>query len=226
MLIDSHHPSVRALVTEWVGTQSASEEDRFRVSMALKEQLADQILGCIASFGGELLLMQHRFLTMLPSGAHSFAYGSEMMSKTVYWTHVARILAPPTVLKEHSSGSEIGCDGVNIWFASSTIYYIPVAWQWALYPFYPNGGNQPSFGFTKPGRRLDWIWMRTSKPEVPSVPSSDPLNISGFGDNLFRLRKGQYDWATKTCLAVGTEAVGLWLAEHRSQESFKRLVDY
>lgn len=228
MFIDSNHPVVKALMAEWNHrTSSTDSEDRGFVSMsnALKERLADQILALIASSGGQLILMYHEFLTLEPSGAHSFAYGSEMQSKTIYWTHVARLPVSPTMLKQYSPGAERNLgEQMKIRFAPSTTYLIPVAWQWALYPFYPNCANRPSFGFTEPRNQLNWL--RTPKPEVLSVPSPDPLNISGLGDHLFRFKEGRYDWATKICFVVGTEAVGKWLTEHRSQEAFNQLVNH
>lgn len=224
MLIDSHHLSIRMLVTEWEGARSAQEDDRCELSRVFKNRLADKILEAIVPFGGELVLMCHEFLARVPSGAHSFAHGSEMISETVYWTHAARISRPPKIIREHLSRSETGCGRMKIRFAPSTAYLIPVVWQQALHPFYPNGANQPSFGFTEPSSRLGW--MRMSEPEAISTKNSAPLNINCIGDHLFRLRGGLHDWTTKTCLAVGTEEVEKWLIEHRSQEIFDQLVNY
>lgn len=223
MIIDFDHPAVKALIAEWAGVQTVPENDQLELSRALKERLANQILALIASFGGQLILTYHEFLIMEPSGAHSFAHGSEMWSKTVYWMHVARLCAPPSIVKEHSPGSEIGRGQLKIRFAPSTTYLIPVAWQWALYPFYPDGGNQ-SFGFTKFGRFLPWRTRR--EPDEVSEPRADPLDISFLGDHLFKSRRGRHDWATKICLAVGTEAVGKWLTEHGSQAAFDQLANY
>lgn len=227
MRIDSVHPTVMALTAEWdrcTQPQDSTVEGSVLMSDVLRERLADQILALIASFGGQLILMYHAFLTTGLSGAHSFAHGSEMQSRTVHWMHAARLPVSPEIVRKRSPGSEIECGQQTIRFAPATTYFIPVVWQWVLYPFYPNGGNQLSFGFTKFGRLHSW--RSRPEPNKVSVPSADPLDISALGDHLFKTRKVHYDRATTICVVVGNDEVGKWLSEHNSRDAYAQLVNH
>lgn len=221
MLIDSTHPLIQSLTNEWEGARSGPDDGRLRLSEEFQDRLADLILGLLSPFAGELILLYHEFLTRVPSGAHSFAHGSEMVSETVYWPRAARLSAPVAMTKERSSGSEWGNEEHRIRIAPSTSFLLSTEWQWSLYPYYPTTAHRPSFGFNEP--RKSFGWTRKSQEAVQSLPKSDPLDISCLGEHLFRVRQGKYDWATKICLVLGAPAVKGWFEERGSSSAYETL---
>ncbi len=221
MLMDVGHALIRSLVTEWEGDKDLSEEQRSRRSKALQAQLAQGISHSLQPYQGQLVLLYHEFLTMEPTGEHSFAHGSTMGSKTVYWVHAARLHQSSELIEERSPGNTLGNEEFQVHIAPSTKFLVPVAWQRFLYPYYPGGSHRPSFGFKLRGRFLTWTTRR--EPDTISQPTRDPLDISCLGEHFFRVHQGPYDWATKIYLVVGTVAVRIWLEEHHSGETCQSL---
>lgn len=218
MLIDTAHPLVQALLAEWRDNQRLGETRRLQASKELSAELAQGVTNLLASFRGQLILSYHEFLTMEPTGEHSFAHGSAMWSKTVYWTWAARLHQSPELVEKRSRGGTIDLGETKIRFAPSVQYLIPVAWQRVLYP---SGSSQPVFGFTLRGRLP--LWSTRPEPDEVSEPTTDPLDISYLGNHLFRLQERKHDWATKVCLVVGTVAVRSWLEQHGSTEAYQSL---
>jgi hypothetical protein len=223
MLIDTTHPLVQALLVEWRDNQRLGEKRRLQVSKELSAKLAQGIASLLAPFRGQLVLAYHEFLTMEPTGEHSFAHGLAMWSKTVYWVRAARLDREPKLIEKRSRGRTLVAPEVKIRFAPSVEFLVPVAWQRTLHPYYPSGSNQPAFGFTRYGRLP--LWGTKREPDTVSESTADPFGISYLGDYLFRLREGQHDWATKVCLVVGTKAVKEWLEQHASAEVYQLLRD-
>lgn len=221
MLIDSAHPLVQALLAKWNENRHHNERRRIQISKELSSQLAQGIAQLLVPFRGQLVLSYHEFLTMVPTGEHSFALGSSMRSEMVYWTHVARLHHSPELMEKRSSGGVIDVGETKIRFAPSVQFFIPVAWQRTLHPYYSNGGNRLAFGFTLYGKLP--LWSTRREPDQVSEPTVDPLNISHFGHHLFRLRQEKHDWATKIFLVVGTVAVGKWLEQCGSIETYQSL---
>lgn len=221
MLIDTAHPLVQALLTEWRDNQRLGEKRRLQVSKELSAKLAQGVTNLLAPFQGQLILSYHEFLTMEPTGEHSFAHGSAMWSKTVYWTRAARLHQSSELVEKRSRGRTIGLGETKIRFAPSVEFLIPVAWQRVLYPYYPGRSSRPAFGFTLRGDLP--LWGTKREPDTVSEPTADLLDISYLGNHLFRLREGKHDWATKVCLVVGTRTVKEWLEQHDSVESYQSL---
>lgn len=221
MLIDTAHPLVQALLVEWRDNQRLGEKRRLQVSKELSAKLAQGVTNLLAPFRGQLILSYHEFLTMEPTGEHSFAHGSAMWSKTVYWTRAARLRHSTELVEKRYPGKTVGAGETKLRFAPSVEFLIPVVWQRVLYPYYPGGGNQPAFGFTLRGDLP--LWGTKREPDTVSEPKADPLDITYFGNHLFRLREGKHDWATRVCLVVGTRAVKEWLEQRGSIEAYQSL---
>lgn len=221
MLIDTMHPLVQALLATWGDNRHLNERRRIQVSRELSAQLAQGIAQLLVPFRGQLVLSYHEFLTMVSTGEHSFAHGSSMRSKTVYWTRVARLHQSPELVEKRSRGGVFDVGDAKIRFAPSVQFLIPVAWQRTLHPYYPSDGNRPAFGFTLYGKLP--LWGTKREPDQVSEPAVDPLDISQFGNHLFKLRPEQHDWATKICLVIGTKAVKEWLEKHNSVEIYQSL---
>lgn len=218
MLINTAHPLVQALLAEWKDNQRLNEARRVQLSKELSAKLAQGISNLLAPFRGQLILSYHEFLTMVPTGEHSFAHGSAMWSKTVYWTRAARLHQSSQLVEKRFPGRTLGVGETKIRFAPSVEFLIPVAWQRVLYPC---GSNQPTFGFTLRGELP--LWGTRREPDKVSEPTADPLDVSYLGHHLFRLREGKHDWATKVCLVVGTKAVKEWLEQRGSVEAYQSL---
>lgn len=221
MLIDTTHPLVQTLLAEWRDKQRLGEARRVRVSKELSAKLAQGISDLLTPFGGQLILSYHEFLTMVPTGEHSFAHGLAMRSQTVYWTRAARLHQSFELVEKRSRGRTIGLGETKIRFASSVEFLIPVAWQRVLYPYYPDGSSRPAFGFTLRGNLP--LWGTKREPDTVSEPKTDPLDISYLGHRLFRLREEKHDWATKVSLVVGTRAVKKWLEQRNSVDTYQSL---
>lgn len=220
MLIDFSHPLVRSLSLEW---QKRDRKGCSQSSLEFQERLARETLPLVQPFAGELGLLYHEFLTMAPSGAHSFAHGTEMVSRTVYWLTAVRLSAPVSLVEEKSPGSEWGNEEHKIRIAPSTSFLLSTLWQCSLYPYYPGESNRPSFRFNEPrGMRLGWT-ARSQEPAKISTPRPGPLDISCLGEHLFRGEERKHDWATRMCLVFGTADVEAWLKERSAPEVFFEL---
>lgn len=91
MFIEFQHPLVQSFLSRWNRAESTPSEERSLLAQKLQHEFVTELIRLAQSFVGQLILLHHEFLTMEPTGEHSFAHGSSMGSKTVYWTHVARL---------------------------------------------------------------------------------------------------------------------------------------
>lgn len=168
----------------------------------LKRRLArDVIAPAMAGFGGELILKYQEFLSRVPSGNHSRVYGSEMVTKTVYWVSVARIAG-----SEIEEVSKIPPPN-HMSFATLSKILIPVLWETYLEPRYRRGINRSHFVLGKPNEE-----------------NESKFDISLLGHHLFRMRRTDLDLYTSIEIAVGNESVGAWLRERKSAQTFNMLM--
>ena len=198
MIITVNNPEVLVLKQVW----DSAEERTAGLAEGLRRKMARDILvPAVQGFGGELILKYQEFLTRVPSGRHHSAYGSEMISKTVYWVSVARIA--PGVVDEVP-----GIPPPNhMSFATLSKVLVPVHWEIYLEPRYRRGVHLPHFAL--------------GKAKEGDVERTD---FSFLGHHLFRMRRSDFDWATKIEIAVGNESVGKWLRERKSAQTFNMLM--
>jgi len=198
VIITSSDPEVLTLKSIWDSVGERTDE----LSEELKQRLVKDVFApAVQEFNGELILKYQEFLTRVPSGRHSSAYGSEMIPKTVYWVSVARI-----------AGSEI--EEVpkipppnHMSFATLSKILVPVLWEIYLEPRYRRGINRPHFVLGKPNEE-----------------NESKFDISLLGHHLFRMRRTDLDLYTSIEIAVGNESVGAWLRERKSADVFSMLM--
>ncbi len=191
-------PEVAVLKQIWDSVDRRTEG----LAEGLKRRLVrTAIAPAVAMANGELILKYHEFLTRVPSGRHSFAHGSEMISKTVYWVSVARIAGggieevPEIPPENHMS------------FATLSKVLVPVQWENNLMPRYRRSANSPHFVLG----------------EMPER-NEGKFDTAFFGHHLFRIRRGDFYWATTVEIAVGNDSVGMWLRERKSAQTFNMLM--
>ena len=201
MIITVNNPEVLVLKQVW----DSAEERTAGLAEGLRRKMARDILvPAVQKFEEELIHKYQEFLTRVPSDRHHSAYGSEMISKTVYWVSVARIACGD--IKEipevhHPSPKE------KFTFVTPSKVLVPVLWEHHLEPRYRRGMHPPHFvlGKTKEGH----------------VEKTD---FSFLGHHLFRIRRSDLDSATKIEIAVGNESVGEWLRERKSAQTLNMLM--
>jgi hypothetical protein len=218
MLIDRNTPAVAALLTEWQTaprTRESSEQFKSRLAM-------DILKPAIRPFVGQLMLFSHKFLTMVPTGTHSFAHGTEMRSKDIHWLTAGRIDSnrPPWIFPMQTRGAYIvqppGKKPEIVPYSSEGMedYFIPVRWFWRTQMRYRRGTNHPHFIMHEQGPLYE--------PEQSYIPVP-AIDISAFGDHLFRLHNREHDWATNISLIIGTRGVKAYLADNKSLAAFNRI---
>jgi hypothetical protein len=197
MIITENSPEVVILKRVW-----NYEDGRIEgLAEGLKRLARSAILPAVQTFQGELILKYQEFLTRVPSGRHSFAHGSEMISKIVHWVSVARI-----------AGSQIEEVPIipapnQMSFATPSKVLVPVQWEIYLKPQYRRGAHFPHFV----------LGEMTEQNERK-------FDLAPLGHHLFRMRRGDLDWATKIEIAIGNESVGTWLRERKSAQTFNMLM--
>lgn len=88
MIITGNSPEVAVLKQVWNSAEGRDED----LMEDLRRRLMLQVLvPAMEGFSGHLILKYHEFLTRVSNGNHSFARGSEMETKTVYWVSVGRL---------------------------------------------------------------------------------------------------------------------------------------
>ncbi|MFZ2253108.1 MAG: hypothetical protein WAW13_02965 [Minisyncoccia bacterium] len=205
MIIDRNNPHVTGLEEVWNSALVRSDE----LSQELQGRLVQEVIApAVQEFKGELVLKYHEFLTMVRSGAHSFAYGSEMISKTVYWVSVARIgdgeiMEVPEVV--HPPCGPV--DGQKLVLSTPRKFLVPILWGTYLSVRYRKNSRRPHFVITP----------KKSNEEMST------FDVAYFGEQLFRLRRGKHDWATKVQIIVGNESVGKWMKEAKSAGTYNQL---
>lgn len=216
MQIDASQKAVQGFCSYWKLAVDCDWPDtkRARYAQTLQADLAGSIAKEALPYGGQLILTYHEFLSMEPSGAHSFAHGSEMQSKTVYWVTIARL--PRLVSLEQTKASsrtlQAGGGGSKIRFNTPARFFFPVRWTRQLWPIYPGTSRQPSFTLERPDKKPD------------DLADDKLLNIGALGEHLFRTGPvGKLDWATKIYLVVGTSAVKSWLIRHQSVAAYEKI---
>lgn len=215
MLIDRDHPLVQPLVRQWeVSKKLMSEKKSWSFGLRLERRLAHEITAQAKEFRGQLVLKYHEFLSMVPTGEHSFAHGSVMGSQTVYWVTVARLSEEVALTATKLRRRTIDYGEFKRRLVFPPQYSLAVVWQRTLWPIYRGESFRPVFVLERPNK----------KPETPpDQEETRLLSIESLGNHLFSLRQGEHDWATKIEVVLGTSAVEQWLVEHRSAETFKQL---
>lgn len=209
MRIHSQHAGVVPLVHRWQATQSANEAWRRRKSEALQRELMLELVEPeLRRFNGELVLLYHKFLTMVPSGEHSFVHGSTMMSQDVYWTTVGRI-DEARLRRIRAQVQRRQINSVPCLFRTSPKFLVALrSASVSLEPRYAQGMHQPYFV------------VREKKPGDPVIEPRPTLDLSELGDHLFALHNGRHDWARKIEIVLGTKSVHAWLKEHGSEATY------
>lgn len=201
MIITSSDPEVLTLKSIWDSVGERTDE----LSEELKQRLVKDVFApAVQEFNGELILKYQEFLSRVPNGNHSLAYGSEMVTKTVYWASVARIAHSDVeeVLKvRHLSPKK------KFIFVTPSKVLVPVLWETYLEPQYRGGKNQTHFAVG----------------EIAKA-NENKFDISLLGHYLFRFARNDLDWATKIEIAVGNESVSTWLRERESADVFSMLM--
>lgn len=206
MIIDEKNPRVIELIQAWNEAPIRSQE----LCEELQERLARQVIAPVVhEFKGELILKYHEFLAMVPSGVHSFAHGSEMVSKTVYWVSVGRIASGdrieiPKIV--HPPRGPIG--GPKLTFVTPKQFIVLVLWSEYLKPQYQNS-SQPSY-----------FVVDSDQPKVDECM----FDVSFFGEDLFRLWEDRFSWATKNAIVVGNESVLEWMKKFNSEQTYTQLM--
>ena len=220
MLIDRKTPGVAELLAKWNTLQPMEKYDRRE---RFKQRLAKSVIEpALRQFAGQLIIFYYEFLTKVPSGAHSFAYGTEMMSKTIYWVTTGRIrndralslIATPAQKLMLSSPKKGAVPKIRT-VTSGKDRSIPIQWSEHLETHYHSGSNHPYFIRKNPAAK-----HTPAQGDSRKVLSID---ISDFEHSLFRLVPGQFDWAINTALIIGTTEVRNWLAKHGSADTFPEL---
>lgn len=212
MRIHSGHPEVSPLIKRWNSIKGANSKWKRRKSNELHRELMLNIVEPpLMRFEGELVLLYHRFLTMVPSGEHSFAHGSTMVSKDVYWVTVGRIDGSKLErTRAQVCKRQIGTSEVQ--FYTSPKFLVPLrSARVSLKPLYAMGKHEPHFV------------IRESEPSSTGPMHPFMLDLSDLGDHLFAFRRGEHDWFTKIEIVLGTKSVHAWLAEHGSEETYQAL---
>lgn len=212
MLIDAKHAEVLPLIKRWNSMRSPNPTQKERKSHDLRRQLMlDIVEPKFKRYEGELILLYHTFLSMRPSGVHSFAHGSEMVSDTVYWVTVGRI--DGTKLRRiRAQTHEVGARPFPLRFYTAPQFLVPLrSASVSLAPRYARDSHQPHFV------------IRERAPNETALEPSFMLDISAIGNCLFALRRDKNDWATEVEIVLGTKSVRAWLAEHGSEETYQAL---
>lgn len=212
MRVDTDDLRVAKLIGAWRDFPSLSEDVLAQESRAFRKALVREIIQpSVAEHSGELVLFYHKFLTRVPSGIHSFAHGSEMMSQDVYWVTVARIKSDMflSLVETEEKPFTIGRDRAKISVALSPRFFIPVEWKICLKSRYSNNSHAPHFVTDDSADK-----KHSSNPVADR--ESERLDVSAFGNHLFRFgRRFQDDlsWATNIFLVFGDTSVKAWLTE-------------
>jgi|GEM_PF-3185323 len=224
MLIGRNHSAVAALVQEWSVLTHSDAVVKSEISLDFQRALARQVIEpLVQGLFGEFILSYHEFLTRVPSGSHSFAYGTEIISETVRWVIVARMPSntSPIVVETVATKHVMELPKMQMRIVAPPQFLLPVQWKKQLWPVYRGSSHhQPCYvtenlDKKKVKDRFDIDWERA------------PLDLSAFGQHLFRAaeRTGS-DWATRFNIAIGNDAVAAWLQEHRSVEVYQELQEH
>jgi hypothetical protein len=212
MLINREHEAVKKLCDQWAkykGTNPYLKDLRSTDHQRSLRKILDEV---VVPFSGELMLVYKRFLTMKPSGTHSFAHGTEMVSATVYWLTVCRIArAEPIYEKAGTRVMGSGKDRIRIHFASK--HLLPVTAKVSLMPRYRSGKHEPYFVLDSGVE---------PKPALNNRADLD-IDLAVLGQHLFNVNPGNNDWYTKAEIAFGNDSVEAWLTEHDSTEVLSAL---
>ncbi len=204
MLIDCNNEAVIALLKVFDSAGERTSELQKSMEMRLAEEV---LVPTIQGFQGELILTYNEFLSKRPSGSHSFAHGSEMITETVYWVSVARIgmggiAHVPAVIHPPWGPKK----GPKISLTTPQEFRVPVVWKRYLTDSYRR-------------QRAHHFVVDKGKPE----DMSGSVDISFFGRHLFRIRRNGLDWATKVEIAIGDKSVAEWLKKVKSARVYNQL---
>lgn len=207
MIIDQNNPRVIELIQAWNATSTRSGE----LCEEFQERLTRQVIvPAVQECTGELILKYHEFLTMVPSGAHSFAHGSQMVSKTVYWVSVGRIASGdrieiPKIV--HPPRGPVG--GPKLTFVTPKKFIVLVHWSEYLKPQYKNSSQPSHFVVDQNQKKVDEFMF----------------DVSFFGEDLFFLREDRFAWATKDAIVVGNASVLEWMKKLNSEKTYTQLMN-
>lgn len=200
MIITASNPEVLALKSIWDSVGERTDE----LSEELKQRLVKDVFApAVQEFGGELILKYQEFLSSVPNGNHSRVYGSEMVTKTVYWVSVARLAGGE--IEEVSGKHHLSPKGKLI-LATPSKVLVPVFWEVYLGSRYRATSPRPRFvvGETAGG-------------------NGSRFDIALLGHHLFGVKKTDLDRATKIEIAIGNESVREWLRGRESARTYSML---
>jgi hypothetical protein len=212
VIINHSNPAVTSLVAEWCSLHHEGPADKKRASLALQRALAVSVLApAVNHHPGELILFYHKFLARRPTGGHSFAYGSEMVTDDEYVVLVGRI-GPAACIVETPETESIQFAGTPLEYTIvfSPRFLLSTAWWTQLWPGYVHS-NHPTRYVT---RRPD---------EKDSEFHRMPLDLSAFAQHLFPIRTREFDWAVEMEFAIGNDSVASWLLSHGSGDAWSEL---
>ncbi len=201
MLINRDHEAVKPLCEMWGKYSGTNPYLREKRSNDHARTLRGIISDALVPYKGELILSYQRFLSMRPTGAHSFAHGVEMASTTVYWGSVGRI-AEAKAEYVHGGTRTMGIPPSQITIGFASQYLVPVTSKVSLRPHYR--GHAPYF-----------VLPEEKEGSTPHVLSFD---LAVLGQHLFRVQPHKDDWYKVVEIALGDASVEAWLTAHDSAE--------
>lgn len=203
MIITGNSPEVVVLSRVWNSAEGRTE----KLGEELRQRLLNEVLApAVGDNVGELILKYHEFLMRVPNGNHSFAHGSEMETKTVYWVSAARI-AHSKIEEIPWRRNHLESGKWKISFPTQSKLLVPVHWETHLEPRYRRNARQSYFRFG-----------------MPVEGNEGKIDVSLLGHHLFRQKRGDLDFATKIEIVIGNESVGIWLRERKSAQTFNMLM--
>lgn len=204
MIIDLNNPCVMGLVHTWNSALVRSSD----LSQNLQKRLVREVISpAIQGFKGELVLKYRESLRVVPTGGHSFAHGSEMISTTVYWVSVGRIADGEIVEVPRGTPQPRGPEEkLKFVFVKPREFLVSNLWSVDLSPRYRHSGH-PYF-----------VVASTKFKEKTST-----FDVAYFGGHLFSQNHTALDWATKVVIAIGNESVREWLVKTKSARTYNQL---
>jgi hypothetical protein len=205
MIIDSANTEVAALLLEWRSLVHEKEDDKSVASLVFQRVLARSVMApVLGSFPGELVLAYHQFLSQHPTGAHSFAFGSEMVWEDTYVTLVGRMNTDVRIVETPEERHVIGRDArIQHMIITPPQFLLPTEWWVQLWPRYRHSNTPTHYA------------LEQSEKQAAEFLAT-PLDLSWFGQHLFPVRAGKHDWARQMTMVFGNDSVREWLHGHGS----------
>lgn len=213
MIIDCSHPGVVELSLEWRSLLHQADDDKGVASLVFQRALTQSVIAPVLScLPGELILAHQQFLSQHPTGAHSFAFGSEMVWEDTYVTLAGRMSTDIRITETPEERHVMGHDArIRCTIVTPPQFLLPVKWWVQLWPRYRHS-NVPTH-----------YCLERSEKNPPEFHAT-PLDLSWFGQHLFPVRVGKHDWARRMAVVIGNDSVRNWLREHGSDQLYGELL--